>query len=252
MSQRTFKGSVEYEVESRGLRFSEPVYFSVQHPSIEKLCLESQQADKIILKFHVVNEESVEKAIDVTNLFVDRVLNRIAFAFDAYVGKPQFVGGSIVEEIISEGGIKSITMHPSPLMFNVGMTADLEKVPPSDRVKDLLDGLRYEDDLRSRYFGEYRFVLLNSDPIAVFIALYNILLHILGDAQKNVDNFILANEPDIQVFPVRDRTKQTLYTKLRNDIGHAKHRPLKEINEEVKSVLDKFKIIVRKAIEHDL
>lgn len=252
METRIFKGTVQYFAQCRGVLFSEPIIFDIQHPSIERVCLESKEADKIILIFSIINEQSLEKACEIANYFSDKILNRIAFTFNAIIGIPRLYSGTIVEEITLEDGMKSVIIHPSTITSRVTVSADLKITPPpSDKIKILLDGLPYEDNLKDHYYSEYRFILLNNDPIAVFMSLYNILLQVLGDDQKFVDEFIRQEEPSVQEFPDR-QGKQTLYTKLRNDVGHPKKRPLKETNEEIKAVLEKFKMFVRKAIEEKI
>jgi len=249
--KRTFKGTIEYTAECREICLAEPIIFSVQHLSVERVCLESKEADIISLKFFIINEESLEKARDIAEHFLDRILNKIAFSFNAYVGIPRFSSGIIVEEIIAEDGTKSITVHPSPTTIGISTHGFFKTTPPAHRITDLLNDLPYEDDLLAHYYSQYRFVLLNTDPIAVFMAFYNILLDILGD-QKGVDIFIRHHEPAVQEFPDRRYGKQTLYTKLRNDIAHAKKdRPLKQVSEEIKTILSKFKMLVRKAIEQE-
>jgi hypothetical protein len=55
--------------------------------------------------------------------------------------------------------------------------------------------------------------------------LYNILLMLFSDEQAKVDKFILMVEPSVPQTPdprPKRKNKETIYTRLRNEFGHAR------------------------------
>ncbi len=75
------------------------------------------------------------------------------------------------------------------------------------------------------------------------------MLQICGDTQRSVDAFIRKNEPGLKErYSNHLRKQQTIYTILRNEIGH-KGRAIKDVNSEVEQILPRFETLLRVAIE---
>lgn len=120
-----------------------------------------------------------------------------------------------------------------------------------------LDGKKIEvlardfSRLNELYYMAFRFAIRESDPVSRYLFLYNILLQIHDDSQKNVDNFIRTENPQVQQSPRPDEPSiiETIFTRLRNEVGHARPNVIpantrKEISENVAQLQS----LVKKAI----
>lgn len=72
----------------------------------------------------------------------------------------------------------------------------------------------------------FYFALGLTDPLSKFMALYSIVLTLCNDRQEDVDRFVLATQPNVSInSPYKPRklgTQETLYTRLRNQVGHVR------------------------------
>ncbi|MGO4787424.1 hypothetical protein AB4124_08330 [Paenibacillus sp. 2KB_20] len=111
----------------------------------------------------------------------------------------------------------------------------------------------------------YRNVLQIADPIARFMLLYSLMqLALEADNQKEVDNFIRITtwyDSNLDRITTRKRAsyKETIYSWLRNAIGHTQESYIiggrsysfEEILVEVDRFVDELSLITRQAIENN-
>lgn len=105
---------------------------------------------------------------------------------------------------------------------------------------------------RPDLYSAYRFVLNQSDAVVRFMFLYNILLQICGDDQGKIDDFIRRKIPDVaqSQSPYHNRgVKETVYTRLRNEVGHRRAGTyLEQTRTEIEGNVANFQALVKKAI----
>jgi hypothetical protein len=77
---------------------------------------------------------------------------------------------------------------------------------------------------RADLHAAYRFAVSQSDAVARFMFLYNILLQLGGDNQGGVDNLVRQEEPNVRqrLRKRKPRVMETIYTRLRNEVGHVR------------------------------
>jgi hypothetical protein len=95
----------------------------------------------------------------------------------------------------------------------------------------------------------FRCAISSDEPIVQFLLLYLILDGIFGD-QKNIDKHILDNVPTThQSVSPRNGRPETIYTRLRNEIGHRAFVNPEATKREIMNNLDSFRAIVRGIVE---
>ncbi|MGE3637384.1 MAG: hypothetical protein AB7G28_02420 [Pirellulales bacterium] len=106
------------------------------------------------------------------------------------------------------------------------------------------------------YYNQFRYAVGLSDALSRFMALYGIVLAIVGDKQEDVDATVLAIEPSVATNPPHrqraSRVPETVYTRLRNQIGHPRGVALDETVGEMKSHLGGLTAIARTLISRQL
>lgn len=163
------------------------------------------------------------------------IINRIAFHCDVSVGEPFATGYSIPKDALGKA-------------FSV-----MSAIQIRDRAVSLLtldDGTRDElkRQLEQPYthqdlFWAYRFAGYQDDPVARFMFLYNILLQLNSDNQTKVDDFVRSEEPDVAQTPspYRPSVMETVYTRLRNEVGHGRAGTTPEQTQaEIRTYLPQF------------
>lgn len=104
----------------------------------------------------------------------------------------------------------------------------------------------------SSIISQFSHAINSKDNTVKFLLLYKILLHVTcppgkPDSQEFADNKIKAIQPEVEIFTTP--RKETIYTKLRNEISHARKDRLPATTiDNIFNVLDKFQFIVREAI----
>lgn len=257
-----YKGVAEYSAEVFGLQLREaiekkPSDFGIEHPTIEKVTLESKlhdgKKDKLIIKFHIDNVKTSEEAYCITKDIADNIFCQIAYFFDVLVGPTSFDGAPISKDVFNEDGTK-LTTAVMPLTVNVSITATALIIPGPERIKLLLKEIQLNNPERNLYYSLYRFASQFTDPISRYLILYGTLLLLTGDSQKNADNFIRSNEKGVLEKPSRARNvngkMETIYTYLRNEIGHPpKTKKMEDTLKEVKEKVNGLASLVKTAIQ---
>jgi len=120
-----------------------------------------------------------------------------------------------------------------------------------DTCRDLTRRLEQTYIDANQFYSAYRFALNQSDPVARFMFLYNILLQINNDDQKQVDASIRSEVPSIPQSPRPDRPSviETAYSRLRNEVGHKRSgTPPEQTRRKIQDNVATFQELVRTAI----
>jgi hypothetical protein len=105
-------------------------------------------------------------------------------------------------------------------------------------------------------YTAYRFAGFQNDPVARFMFFYNILLQLHNDSQKQIDDFIRKEMTNIPQSPRPDKPRliETIYTRLRNEVGHTRtgatsEQTSKEIKENVMGLQTLVKAAISRVVE---
>ena len=150
------------------------------------------------------------------------VAKLLTFEFGVFHQRFRHVGDILVEEQSQpDGSIK--TIHHLSDSISTGCTAYFRAKPSIEKVKSIL---QEKPRFNCLYYDQFYFALELTDPLSKFMALYNTVLTLCNDRQEDVDRFVLATQPNVVTnSPYKSRksgTQETLYTRLRNQVGHVR------------------------------
>ncbi len=220
-----YNGKVGFVAEiSQGTRLEFPAFeFHPVVPGIEKVRIDGTSGNKIVGEVHLSAVPTHEEGRLLAMKVVEDSLNRIAFFHDVAIEKARNTGDRFdlssakprMKEIFQTVEIgRSYSVTVSSKVSSEVLKGQLEQEPPS--------GERYYAFLRSARQSE--------SLVEEFMHLYNILLMICGEEQKDVDAFIVKQDPKVQQAPRPDKIQrmETVFTRLRNEFAHK--RPNVDLN----------------------
>jgi hypothetical protein len=188
---------------------------------------------------------SSEEAGSIGNELVNIILDRVSIEFDIPIEEAHCSGMSLPSD---ESGKKHIVTASFVALHDI---TECDMKPGKKRIEDLIQKLEDETPPRNQHLSLYRFSAKQKDPLARFMFLYNILLQLNGDSQKDLDAFIRTCDSGVSQSPRPDKPKiiETMYTRLRNEIAHCRNNVVPE--DTTKEIVDNvaaFQLIVKTAI----
>lgn len=237
-------GTINYYALSNGLEMDE-IEVSNSHRNVEKITIKTENSDRISITITLSNIYSSEDAGSIGDELVNVLLDRLAIEFDIPIEEPHCSGMSLYSD---ESGKKHIVTANFVALYDI-LEGDIK--PGKTRIEDLIKKLEEETLPRKQNLSLYRFSANQKDPLARYMFLYNILLLLNGDSQKNVDEFIRANDSGVSQSPRPDKPNviETIYTRLRNEIAHCRNSAVPE--HTIKEIVDNiasFQAVVKVAI----
>lgn len=122
-----------------------------------------------------------------------------------------------------------------------------------NQVATIQKALEHFDSKRHGHIAEYRWILLQNDPVARFLHFYRMLLSLTRqgkEAQKFVDAFIVSVEPAVVQTPQpAPRTgTETIYSRLRNEAAHDRNAVPEKTKQEIITLEGRLASHVKAAI----
>jgi hypothetical protein len=240
---------IHYSADIEGIKFNslEP---EIHHPLIESLILKMMDSQKICLEFIVnVDSISIEEARELTREVAYEVATRVldAFCFFHNTKSSEIVLALQKLESTDKNGNKTIHVYRDLVrrrIISATVTRHVDKLDP--RFIDLVNA--------DKQFG---FAMQVDDPVARYMLLYSLLLQTKEDRQKEVDRFICIKDKDVKTSKSPQRPKpvksppqdETIYTTLRNEIGHVRKgstfkETCRQIGVKVKGLEDLTKLAI--------
>lgn len=235
--------------------------FSVSDPWIEsvKISTEHPRANILFINFTIMEEANdLEKIRQISRDVCNKIMNAISFEHRVIFGYPQ------EHEIVFKGDNKNRVLKGEMLA-----ESDFPKTPNDIAV---LEGkLGNLDKYSNNQTTLYRNAMQNLDKVGRFILLYSVLLTFKDtNNQTKIDNYIFELDTTVQLMDSTDSNKkerdlkykksklppgkETIYTWLRNAIGHTKEDycqfgfTWEQIEILISQHVDPFAEIVRKAL----
>lgn len=136
------------------------------------------------------------------------------------------------------GLIKVYGQHISIVNFEEHKVS--EKISNIDSVFDI----NITED-KAKIYHELATALSEVEPVTKFIMLYNIIQHYLGDSQKKVDDKIRKIQPNVEEFISprcsNGKTKETIYSKLRNELNHKRNNSSPDLEQTKRTIIANLK-----------
>jgi len=214
-------GTIEFVAPIAGLRLH-PIDASNSHPAVEKIVVETRDDKRLRIIFHLVDVFTFEEAEAIAEGILPSIVNRLAFYRNVRVGEPHFTGGSLPKD--ASGSSYTVT---NSIRIRDSVVAD---IAPNETGRRELARLLEEPYTHNELYSAYRFAGNQSDAVARFMFLYNILLQLHNDSQREVDDFIRGEMPSVPQSPSPHNPSvvETVYTRLRNEVGHRRLRTAPE------------------------
>lgn len=250
-----YQGQVDYTAKIQGIIF-EPFEIEGACQSVSRILLEATTEGNLKISFFVFDVESANDACRLTQGIVVDIIDKLSFELGVPISNPQLSGATVIQEIESGKGSNSkiIDVHGIDSLTFSCRVAVVKKLS-SEPINNIRAFLEEQDVSHLRFFSVFRSALNNDDPVVRFMMLYKILLHKFGDNQREVDQFIRVSEPGVPETPRPDKPEimETVYTRLRNEIGHVRPSAVPEqTRNEIAIWVNPLVGLVKKAIEQDL
>ncbi len=236
-------GTIEFAAPIAGLRFM-PIEVSSPHPAAEKIVLKAQDDERMNIVFHLTDVFDFEEAAAIANAILPSIINRLAFYRNVPIGEPYSMGGTLPKDA---SGSSYTVRSDRLLMWDQAVPV----LTLGDDKRQELARLLEQPYTHHHLYSAYRFAGNQKDHVARFMFLYNILLQLNSDKQQQVDYFIRSEMPSVPQSPRPDRTNmiETVYTRLRNEVGHRRPGTTPEqTHKEIQDNVVAFQELVRTAI----
>jgi len=254
----TFKGKVFFQTKFSNIAF-EPIEIFPPFSGVAKAVIESS-SERVLLEVEISSANTRNSAIAKAKEVADYIAKLLTFEFCEFHQEFRVINDSLVEEIrLPDGNTKNVICLTGGMdqRGNIEIWQKLNRVR-TEELKDLLE----RGYPHSYNYDFFYFAVGLEEPISKFMCLYNIMLSLCKDRQKQVDKFIRDIQPGVELSPSPRKPKdeeerETVYTRLRNEIAHS--RPgttIQATREEIENNLNEFikltkEIIARRALGAD-
>ena len=245
-------GNIRYSAGIEGILFQKEE-ISINKPNIEKTTIEildSEDGKRVFLDFQITGVDSLEEIKPTTNDLTENIFNKLAIKENIKIGPTRMDSANLFEEVVIPEESQIIGVPGIESKF-VGRKPTVEQTLLGKNLDLLIQNLGKENSPdQNQDYPTFRLALQSPDPLSVFMKLYNLLLKKKGPSQKEVDAFIKKIEPEVpESDSPRENRRETIYTRLRNEIGHHRENAtLPNTEREIKQRLGHFQTLVRKAI----
>jgi hypothetical protein len=243
-----YKGIAKYNARLFGYIW-EPIELICEDPRITKILVTAdEQNDNVVIECHIVDVMVNEDVQAITSGVAEKIVNRLAVHLQTYIGEPKY-RGALLE---SEEGNQVVAVAGIELRATFGIPKITQTLGAESRER-LQRTLAEPICPGEGYYGVYRAALAHEDPLIQFLVLYLLLMSFFGDNQRDVDQFILRIEPEVNCEYTRPTNngmaQETVYTRLRNQIGHNRSVPLEQTHREMIAHLGGMRTLVKRMIE---
>ena len=244
--RQLLKGTVSFraEIKGNGLKFPSCTFYP-KETGVEKVDVEGQGGNEIhtTVYFHSIASEA--EAQSLATKINTTALDRIGFHFGIVIDNARMTITQFSPVTPTPGvltiGVGDVLILGESLMTVLGTTAD--------NVKSILEQATPPGEIN---YGLFRSARLATSPVEEFVILYQILLMLVGDRQRDVDTFIVGEEPSVPQTPSPHNSAviETVYTRLRNELGHRRAGVnLDQTRSEMHERVAGLRNLVEKAIE---
>ena len=207
------------------------------------------------LKIRLGPLRSTKEIDEIGKAISDEIFDQLSLAFNIRVDQIRMTGHPLTP-IPGGGGIADF-ISPMPTLTMEGRGGCRQLL--ADDIQELQDILAKSVLLPNTtvLVALYRSALGTDDPVAKFLILYLILYEVSGnDSQKKVDALIRKYAPStatdqrpwVDKNGLQQLAKETIYTRLRNEITHRIAVTPEGYREAIISNLDTFQTIVHQAL----
>lgn len=216
------KGTITFRAAFPGTEFG-PIERVCHQSVISRATIESSPGDGVSLMVEIAGADSIDAALAEAGEVAAQIAKVLTFKLGEFYHEFGLFEHALVEEQPQpDGSTKPLHQLGSSIGLMVKTNACKTLGPQQQaEVKVLLEKIHHHGFL---HYDLFRAALGLSDPLSKFMALYNIVLSTCSDNQENVDKFVISIQPKIPTNPPhrprRSGVQETVYSRLRNQVGH--------------------------------
>jgi hypothetical protein len=214
-----FKGSVNYRAGGARIAF-DPMDILTYIPNTSGATL-TATADAVTLKVEISKAATVDEAIRSGAEVAAHVAKVLTYHLNIH-----FKGFGLADHALVEEKADAAPAHH--VGSNIGFfmkVDDCLHIGP-DKTAAIKTALDQPNHAGYLFYDQFRAALSLGDPLARFMSLYNIVLSLSNDSQEDVDVLALrldgAAPTNPPFHPRRSGIAETVYTRLRNQVGHVR------------------------------
>jgi hypothetical protein len=242
-----FKGTVTFRarIKGHGLTVSSCA-FNPSEPGVERVEIEGPKGDELLTTVYLASVATREEGKAVATKLNTAALDRIAFLYNIAIEDAQVTGAQFSRVNPPPG--THISLDAGECLFLGGdVKVVLEILAPNLQAQ-----LERKSPAGESRFGLFRAARQSTSPVEEFMHLYNLLLMICNDDQRDVDAFVRKEEPGVPqtTSPRYTGVMETVYTRLRNELAHPrKGVDLHNTKAEMSSRVGGLMSLTKRAIE---
>lgn len=185
--------------------------------NVTSVTIKSTKPTGFTAQVHIQGASSFEDARELAAVAANQIAEIAAFHLGTYIGQPVIASESLVDDT---------GVHHLGDTLPLFCCATAWPVLTVNECAALSAACIHNSQPGRLYYPMLRAALSLIDPLAQFMALYSIVLQLCNDSQEDVDNYILSIQHATPTnAPFRRRrsgVKETVYTRLRNEVGHVR------------------------------
>lgn len=246
------KGTLTYRADVKGYIFRnfEPLEVQTAEPWVQKVVVACPAESPVEVTVTFASAPSADTARISGKLICRTILGRLALKYGLLVQEPIVAAENLEEE--KDGTVTKVSAAGLSLACS---GKDSKAVQPGD-----VAGLKAElEDLSPRgevYHDLYRVAMQAEDSVDRYLSLYRLLSILCPDPkgdekQEFVDRFIEQQTSEKRAYkrPDKPHILETIYTSLRNEVGHARQGvDLAKTRQQMDTRVYELAEIVKKAI----
>jgi hypothetical protein len=243
------RGTVNFEATIKGNGVAFPSFeFNPNEPGVNKVEIEAPNGDVIRLRVHFTSVASDSMAKDLAIKVSVAALNRIAFHHQVVIVNDRMTSLSLSPVTASDSD--GARLAATATLVLVGDASRLVLgYPAAEPVKSQLEQVSPPGE---HNYALFRSAIQATSPVEEFMLLYNLLLMLNNDCQDDVDRFIVSEDPGVPRTPSPHRKGviETMYTRLRNEVGHRRAGvKLEDTRSEMVGRVAALRALTKRAIE---
>jgi hypothetical protein len=242
-----FKGTVTFRarIKGHGLTVSSCA-FNPGEAGVERVEIDGPKGDEFLTTVYLASVRTREEGKALATKVTTAALDRISFFYNIAIEDTQVIGAQF--SLVNPPPGDHIQLDVGEFLF---LGEDLRVVlgvsAPSLQAK-----LEQVSPGGESMFGLFRAARQSTGPVEEFMHLYNLLLMICNDEQRDFDAFVRREEPGVPQTqsPRFPEVMETIYTRLRNELAHPrKGGDLHDTKAEMANRVGGLMSLTKRAIE---
>lgn len=214
----TISGFATFKIAVKGdklLRLPSFDFTLDDYPNVEKIEVSTPDERSIVVKASFKSIPSKQVGTIIAEEISAQIADRLAFEYTIAAYDPSYSESSWSDDDGLSQSLQSTIGFATRghVIHDVG----------EQNLPNLVRICRSCSSVSDSHRARLRWILQRDDSVARFMHLYSLLLELKGGpnhTQREVDSYIQSIDPQVAMVQSPGRPAQTVYTRLRNEVGH--------------------------------